>query len=89
MPVELWHAWVLENFNNQKPEFYARWFDESEEGSFEVPPGWTKVGLIRKTVPDAPKLYVFQDSKDVFRDFFNYLLVQPDTFIPFWGSHFL
>ena len=24
MPVELWHAWVLENFNNQKPEFYAR-----------------------------------------------------------------
>ena len=42
---------------------YARLFDESEYGSFEVPPGNTNVVVIRKIVPGSPKLYVFQESK--------------------------
>ena len=41
-------------------------FDESEEDLFEVPPGHTQVGVIRKAVPGAPKLYVFHDRNSAF-----------------------
>ena len=58
--VELSHTWVLTNFKYQETEFYSRLFDESEEGPFEVPPGLTNVGIIRKSVPGATKLYVLQ-----------------------------
>ena len=36
-------------------------FDESEKGPFEVPPGLTN--KYKKSVPNAPKLYVFQENK--------------------------
>ena len=42
------------------------YFDESEEGSFEVTPGITQVGVIIKPVSGAPKLYVFQNSNSYF-----------------------
>ena len=61
--VELSHELVLTNFKYKEPEFYARLFDESEEIPFEVTPGRTNVGIIRKPVPGTPKLYVLQDSK--------------------------
>ena len=37
-PVELSHDWVLTNLKYQEPEFYSRFFEESEQGCFEVPP---------------------------------------------------
>ena len=60
--VELSHEWILINFKYQEPEFYARIFDESEDGYFEVPPGCIKVGIIRKLLPNDPKLYIFRLS---------------------------
>ena len=56
----------------QGPEFYARLFDYSEEGPFEFPPGRTNVGVIIKSVPGAPKLYVLKESKNDCV-FFNFL----------------
>ena len=56
-PVELSHKWSLTNFKHQKPEFYARIFYESEKGSFEIPAGRTKVGVISFSEPGSPKLY--------------------------------
>ena len=47
-------------FKYQEPESYAKLFDESERGSFEVPPGRTKKYEMRKSSPGAPKLYVYQ-----------------------------
>ena len=37
-----------------------RLFDYPEDGRFEVTPGCTNIGLIRKPVPGAPKLHIFQ-----------------------------
>ena len=54
---------VIENFQVSASIIYARLFDESKEGPFEVPPFRTKVFLIRKPVPDSPKLYVLKDRK--------------------------
>ena len=42
-PVELSHEQVLINFTYQETYFYARLFDESEEGRFDVLPVHTKV----------------------------------------------
>ena len=39
-PVEISHKWVLKYLRYQEPYFYFRFFDESEKGSFEVPPGY-------------------------------------------------
>ena len=36
-PVELSYEWVKINFNYQEPEFYSIFFDESENGLFDVP----------------------------------------------------
>ena len=55
-PVELSHKWELINFEYQETESYARLFDESEEGSFEVSPGCTKLVKLKKTLPGATKL---------------------------------
>ena len=38
-------------------------FDESENGPFEVPPGSTKTYGLKKSVPDAPKLYYLLKNK--------------------------
>ena len=57
---ELSHELVLKKIRSI---FYARLFDESEEGPFEDSPDHTNVGVIRKSLPGAPKLYVFQDNK--------------------------
>ena len=59
-PVELSHNWVLTDFKYQEPAFYARLFNKSEEGSFEVPTGRTKVGVIINPVPGTTKLNLFQ-----------------------------
>ena len=53
--------WVLKNLKYQEPAFYARLFDDSEEGPFEVSPGHTKVGMIMKPVHRDPKLYVLME----------------------------
>ena len=62
-PIELLHDWVLENFKYQDPCFYARLFDDSEEGPFEVPPGRKKVFVIIKPLPGDPKLYILKGIK--------------------------
>ena len=59
-PVEISYEWVLKIFNDQEPGFYARLFDESEEGPYEVPPVCTKAGERIKLLPGDPKLCVFQ-----------------------------
>ena len=41
-PVVLSHDWIKNNVKYQEPEFYSIFFDESENGPFEVPPGHTK-----------------------------------------------
>ena len=46
--------------------YYAILFNKSEEGTFEVPPCRTKVGVIRKSVHGDPKLYVFHDINSAF-----------------------
>ena len=56
-PVEISHKWINTSSKYQKPEFYSRLFDDSENGPFEVPRGRTKA-YDKKSVPDAPKLYV-------------------------------
>ena len=53
------------NFKYHDLEFYARLFDDSEESPFQVYPGHTKVGVIRKLVPGDPKLYFLQEIKSV------------------------
>ena len=58
LPVELSHEWVLTNSKHQELSFYAILFDDSGNGPFKVPPSCKKVGIIRKSVPGAPKLYV-------------------------------
>ena len=62
-PIGLSQQWVLAYFKYQEPEFHARLFGGSEEGTFAVPTGRTKVGLIIKPVPGAPKLYVLNKIK--------------------------
>ena len=52
------HEWVLTKLKYQEPEFYATLFYESEEVTFEVPLGSTKVGVMRKPVHGVPKFYV-------------------------------
>ena len=42
---------------------YARLFDKSSNGFFEVPPGLTKAGLIRKPVPGYPKFHFSKEKK--------------------------
>ena len=61
-PVELSHKWVLKIFKYQEPAFYARLFYQSQGGPLEFPPGHTKVGVIRKPVSGAPKLYYSRKS---------------------------
>ena len=56
----------MKNLKYQEPEYYARFFDESEKIPFEVPPGCTKKYKIRKLVLVAPKLYAFQEINSVF-----------------------
>ena len=46
--VELSQECVLANFKYQDPEFYARLFDNSKEGPFEVHTGRIKVCVIKK-----------------------------------------
>ena len=58
-PFEPSHKWFLTNFKYQGPELYDRIFDESDEGTFEVPPGITNILVIRKPGPGSPKMYVF------------------------------
>ena len=36
---------LTNNYKHQEPEFYARLFDDSKEGLFEVPLGHKKVGV--------------------------------------------
>ena len=62
-PVELSHEWGLKIFKYQKPEFYARLFDDTEEDPFEVPSDRTKVDVIRKPLPGAPKSYILWEIK--------------------------
>ena len=62
-PVELSHEWVLTNFKYHEPSFYARLFDESEEGPFEFPTGCIMFGVIIKPVSDAPKFYIFSKAR--------------------------
>ena len=50
------------NFNNSRQTFYSRLYYDSENGPFEVPPGFTKTHD-KKRVLDAPKLYVLQKKK--------------------------
>ena len=45
--------------------FYAILPNDSEEGTFEVSPGCTKVGVIKNSVPGDPKLYVLKYSNSV------------------------
>ena len=45
-PVGISHEWVLNFFKYQEPEFYARLFNNYEEGPFEVPPGSMKFCVI-------------------------------------------
>ena len=47
----------------QKPSFYYKLFDESKEGTSEVPNDCTKVGIIIKPVPGSTKVYNVQDIK--------------------------
>ena len=58
--VEQSHQQTLKNFKDQEPPFYAILFDDSEGGSFEVPPDHMRVGVIRKTVPVTLKLYLLK-----------------------------
>ena len=62
--VELKHNWIKKNFNYQEPEFYSRFFDESENGLFEFTPALIKTYDKNKSVPDAPKLYILQGNKN-------------------------
>ena len=55
----------MTNFKCRETKFYARLLHGSEEGPFESPPGCKKVGLIRKLLPGAPKLYSFQGRNSV------------------------
>ena len=57
----IYHTSGSWKFKYQEPEFYARLFDEWEEGPFDVPPGCTNVGVLIKSVPGAHKLYVLQE----------------------------
>ena len=57
-PVEISHEWLLTNFKHQEPEFYARLFDYSEEGTSEGPTDHSNFGTIGNPVPVAHKLYV-------------------------------
>ena len=59
--VELSHGWFKMNLKYQEPYFKSRLFDESENGPSEAPPGRTNI--FKKSVPDAPKLYVLQENK--------------------------
>ena len=49
----------MTNFKYQGPEFYTLLFDDSEKCPFEVLPGYTNVGVTRKSLLGAPKLYIF------------------------------
>ena len=62
-PIELSHKWILKNFNYKEPLFYTILFNDSEAGPFEVPPGHTKVYLIRKPAPGAPNLFFFRKAR--------------------------
>lgn len=44
------------NFNHQKPDFYARLFGESEGVPFEVTPVHEKFGVSRTPFPSSPNL---------------------------------
>ena len=52
-----------DRFQVSGSRIYDRLFGESEEGPFEVFPGRTRVGVIRKPVPGAPKLYFFSKAR--------------------------
>ena len=73
--VELSHELALKNFKPKETAFYTRLFNKSDEGPFEVPPCRTKVSVMRKSVPGAPKLYVLHDgnSTGVFCSFLSAL----------------
>ena len=51
---------VVDKFQAQGASVYERSFDDSEEGPFEVHLGHKYVGVIRKPVHGAPKLYVYR-----------------------------
>ena len=50
----------LGKFQASGASIYDRLFDESDEDNFEVPPGITNYGVIRKLLPVSAKLYFFQ-----------------------------
>ena len=50
----------LDNIQVSGSRIYARLFDESEEGPYEVLSGWSKFCVIRKQVPGAPRLYFYR-----------------------------
>ena len=52
-------------FKYQEPEFYARLFDNSEEGYCWFPPGRINVDVIIKLVSGALKLYLIQEINSV------------------------
>ena len=47
----------LTGFKYQEPYFFARIFDDPKEDTFDILTVCTKVDMIRKLVPGAPKLY--------------------------------
>ena len=55
---EMSHEWIKKNFKYQETEFHSRFFDESENGLFEVPPRYTNTYDKNISLPDAPKWYV-------------------------------
>ena len=57
------HEWIKKNFKYQETEFHSRFFDESENGLFEVPPRYTNTYDKNISLPDAPKWYVLQENK--------------------------
>ena len=65
-PVELTHKCVSKVFKYQEPFVYAIFLYESEEDPFQVLPGRTKVGVIRKPISGVTKLYIFKDRKGAF-----------------------
>ena len=52
---------VLANFMYQETKFYPNFFDESENGPFEVTPG--RAWEYNKYEPDAPKFYFYRKNK--------------------------
>ena len=56
----------IDKFQVSGARFFALLFDEAEDSPFLVPPGFTNVGVKKKTWPGAPKIYFYSSSWPVF-----------------------